>query len=121
MNSQDEIRRDRENARRGIMPNIQRRIIMRDEPPVQRASMIRSRCHPLKLKTRKRTMSDTKQAAIESVAGYKQGQAPDAARFGKGTSTREGAQAAQKAAPPTFRRTRQTIAQRRVKNDDAPG
>jgi hypothetical protein len=34
---------------------------------------------------------------IENVAGYPEAKAPDAARFGVGTSTREGAQQAQDA------------------------
>ena len=39
-------------------------------------------------------MSDTSKPAIESVAGYAKDKAPDAARYGVGPSTREGAQAA---------------------------
>ena len=43
-------------------------------------------------------MSDTTKPPIESVAGYRKDKAPDAARFGVGTRTREGAQQAQDAA-----------------------
>jgi hypothetical protein len=43
-------------------------------------------------------MSDSNnKPAVESVAGYSKNKAPDAARYGVGTSTREGAQAAQDA------------------------
>jgi hypothetical protein len=36
-------------------------------------------------------MSDTTKPPIESVAGYSRDKAPDAAKFGVGTRTREGA------------------------------
>ena len=39
-------------------------------------------------------MSDTSKPAMKSVAGYAKDKAPDAARYGVGPSTREGAQAA---------------------------
>lgn len=39
----------------------------------------------------------TEKPDIASVAGYAKDKAPDAARYGVGTSTREGAQAAQDA------------------------
>jgi hypothetical protein len=42
-------------------------------------------------------MSDTTKPDIASVADYSKNKAPDAARYGVGTSTREGAQAAQDA------------------------
>ena len=42
-------------------------------------------------------MKKTTKPEIESVAGYDKDRAPDAARFGVGTRTREGAQQAQDA------------------------